>query len=100
MDDALPAGEAVERGGTVAGPDQIPEGGEHGGDFVGRARGKLERKGLDAIVVNDVSDDSIGFDTEVNEVTIVEREGELLVPRATKDAVADAILDRVEALRS
>jgi phosphopantothenoylcysteine decarboxylase/phosphopantothenate--cysteine ligase len=72
---------------------------EHGGEFVARARGKLERKGLDAIVVNDVSDGSIGFDTEVNEVTIVEREGELLVPRATKGEVADAILDRVEALR-
>ena len=72
---------------------------EHGGDFVARARAKLERKGLDAIVVNDVSDASIGFDAEVNEVTIVERDGELLVPRATKAQVADAILDRVEALR-
>jgi len=72
---------------------------EHGGEFVARARAKLERKGLDAIVVNDVSDASIGFDAEVNEVTIVERDGELLVPRATKAAVADAILDRVEALR-
>ena len=73
---------------------------EHGGDFVARARQKLERKGVDAIVVNDVSDASIGFDAEVNEVTIVEREGELLVPRADKAAVADAILDRVEALRA
>lgn len=72
---------------------------EHGGEFVARARAKLERKGLDAIVVNDVSDASIGFDTEVNEVTIVERDGELPLPRATKAAVADAILDRIEALR-
>ncbi len=73
---------------------------EHGGDFVGRARGKLERKGIDAIVVNDVSDAAIGFESEENEVTIVEREGELLVPRADKAVVAEAILDRVEALRS
>ena len=72
---------------------------EHGGDFVGRARGKLERKGIDAIVVNDVSDAAIGFESEENEVTIVEREGELLVPRADKAVVAEAILDRVEALR-
>ena len=72
---------------------------EHGGDFVGRARAKLERKGLDAIVVNDVSDPAIGFETDQNEVTIVEREGELLVHRASKATVADAILDRVEALR-
>ena len=36
---------------------------EHGGEFVARARGKLERKGIDAIVVNDVSDSSIGFES-------------------------------------
>ncbi len=72
---------------------------EHGGDFVGRARGKLERKGIDAIVVNDAYA-AIGFESEENEVTIVEREGELLVPRADKAVVAEAILDRVEALRS
>lgn len=73
---------------------------EHGGDFVARARDKLARKGLDAIVVNDVSDPAIGFDAEQNEVTVVERDGELLVPRASKAAVAAAVLDRVEALRS
>jgi phosphopantothenoylcysteine decarboxylase/phosphopantothenate--cysteine ligase len=73
---------------------------EHGGDYVARARGKLERKGLDAIVVNDVSDAAIGFDSANNEVTIVEREGESAVPRGPKEAVAEAILDRVEGLRS
>ncbi len=72
---------------------------EHGGELVARARAKLERKDLDAIVVNDVSDAAIGFDADLNEVTIVERDGELQVPRATKATVADAILDRVEALR-
>lgn len=71
---------------------------EHGGDFVGRARGKLERKGLDAIVVNDVSDPAIGFDSTDNEVTVIERVGETPVPRGSKRAVAEAVLDRVEAL--
>jgi len=72
---------------------------EHGGDFVERARGKLERKGLDAIVVNDVSDAGIGFDSEVNEVTVVEPDGGHELPRGAKPDVAERILDRVAALR-
>ena len=67
---------------------------------VDRARGKLERKALDAIVLNDVSRPEIGFDSASNEVTILEREGELHVPLSSKDEIAEAILDRVEALRS
>jgi phosphopantothenoylcysteine decarboxylase/phosphopantothenate--cysteine ligase len=66
---------------------------------LGRAREKLERKGADAIVLNDVSRAEIGFESTENEVVIVERDGEHHVPLASKEAVADAILDRVEALR-
>jgi phosphopantothenoylcysteine decarboxylase/phosphopantothenate--cysteine ligase len=65
-----------------------------------RAREKLERKGADAIVFNDVSRSEIGFESAENEVVIVERSGEHPVPVASKEHVADAILDRVEALRS
>jgi phosphopantothenoylcysteine decarboxylase/phosphopantothenate--cysteine ligase len=72
---------------------------EHGGDFVARARGKLERKGIDAIVVNDVSDSAIGFESRDNEVTIVSTAGEERLPRSSKRDLADAILDRVAALR-
>jgi phosphopantothenoylcysteine decarboxylase/phosphopantothenate--cysteine ligase len=72
---------------------------EHGGDAVERARAKLVRKGADLIVLNDVSDASIGFDSAENEVTLVAPEGEVEVPKAGKDAVAEAILDRVERLR-
>jgi phosphopantothenoylcysteine decarboxylase / phosphopantothenate---cysteine ligase len=81
--------------------DQIVVGfaAEHGAGAIERARAKLERKGLDAIVFNDISRSDIGFDAERNEVTIVDRDGELLVPLAAKDEVADAILDRVETLR-
>ena len=67
---------------------------------VDRARDKLRRKGADAIVLNDVSRSEIGFESGENEVVIVERAGEHHVPLASKEAVADAILDRVEALRS
>jgi phosphopantothenoylcysteine decarboxylase/phosphopantothenate--cysteine ligase len=73
---------------------------EHGGDAVGRARAKLTRKGADLIVLNDVSDPRIGFDSTENEVTLVAAEDETLVPRSSKDVVAEAILDRVESLRT
>jgi phosphopantothenoylcysteine decarboxylase / phosphopantothenate---cysteine ligase len=72
---------------------------ETGAEAIERARAKLERKGADAIVFNDVSRSEIGFDSAENEVTIVERAGEHHVPLASKDEVADAILDRVEELR-
>jgi phosphopantothenoylcysteine decarboxylase/phosphopantothenate--cysteine ligase len=65
-----------------------------------RAREKLERKGADAIVFNDVSRSEIGFESSENEVVIVERAGEHPVPLSSKEQVADAILDRVEALRA
>ena len=72
---------------------------EHGEQSIERARRKLERKGLDAIVFNDVSRTDIGFDSDQNEVVIVDREGEQRVALAPKHEVANAILDRVEALR-
>src|SRR5262245_2958119 len=67
---------------------------------VDRAREKLDRKGLDAIVLNDVSRSDIGFESAENEIVIVERAGNRHVPLASKEEIADAILDRVEALRS
>jgi phosphopantothenoylcysteine decarboxylase/phosphopantothenate--cysteine ligase len=73
---------------------------EHGAGAITRAREKLERKGLDAIVFNDVSRSDIGFDSAQNEVVIVDREGEQRVDLAPKADVADTILDRVEALRA
>jgi phosphopantothenoylcysteine decarboxylase / phosphopantothenate---cysteine ligase len=72
---------------------------EHGGEAVERARGKLRRKGADLIVLNDVSDPAIGFESERNAVTLIDAEGEQEVPIASKDAVAEAILDRVDRLR-
>jgi phosphopantothenoylcysteine decarboxylase / phosphopantothenate---cysteine ligase len=67
---------------------------------VDRAREKLERKGADAIVLNDVSRPEIGFESAENEVVIVEGSGEHHIPLASKEQIADAILDRIEALRS
>jgi phosphopantothenoylcysteine decarboxylase/phosphopantothenate--cysteine ligase len=73
---------------------------ETGAEAIERARAKLERKGVDAIVFNDVSRPEIGFDSTDNEVTIVDRSGDHQVPLSSKDEVADAVLDRVEALRA
>jgi phosphopantothenoylcysteine decarboxylase/phosphopantothenate--cysteine ligase len=66
---------------------------EHGEDAVAYGRRKLEAKRLDAIVVNDISRPDIGFDSVANEVVIVTAEGERRVPRASKEEVADAVLD-------
>ena len=63
-------------------------------------RGKLERKQLDAVVVNDVGAPGIGFDAAENEVTILTADGEQHVPRAAKGAVAAAVLDAVLSRRS
>ena len=73
---------------------------EHGDGAVERARGKLERKRLEAIVVNDISRPDIGFDTEENEVAIVTPCEVREVPFASKAEVAATILDVVHELRT
>ncbi len=72
---------------------------EHGEGGAERARAKLERKGADMIVLNDVADPAIGFESEENAVTLIEAGGETTVARAPKDEIADAILDRVVRIR-
>ncbi|HEY2478476.1 MAG TPA: bifunctional phosphopantothenoylcysteine decarboxylase/phosphopantothenate--cysteine ligase CoaBC [Solirubrobacterales bacterium] len=87
-------------GGRAPGQTIVGFAAEHGGDAIVRARAKLARKGADLIVLNDVSDPRIGFESAENEVILVAAEDEVEVPRAAKDAVAEAILDRVERLRA
>jgi phosphopantothenoylcysteine decarboxylase / phosphopantothenate---cysteine ligase len=74
---------------------------EHGEDAISYARGKLERKGLDAIVVNDISNPQIGFEVGENEVTILSADGgERHVQRTSKEQVARAVMDEVQRLRT
>jgi phosphopantothenoylcysteine decarboxylase/phosphopantothenate--cysteine ligase len=73
---------------------------EHGDAALAYGREKLESKGVDAIVVNDIGRSDIGFDVDANEVTIVTAAGERHVPRAPKADVARAILDEAIALRA
>jgi len=72
---------------------------EHGPDAVECGRRKRVRKGLDAVVVNDISRADIGFEGAHNEVTIVTGSGERHVPRTGKAQVAAAVLDEVARLR-
>lgn len=72
---------------------------EHGND-VERARQKLIRKGADLIVLNDVSDATIGFESSDNAVTLISSESETTLPLAPKDEIAEQILQRVDQLRS
>jgi phosphopantothenoylcysteine decarboxylase/phosphopantothenate--cysteine ligase len=63
------------------------------------ARQKLTTKHLDAIVVNDVSHDGVGFDSDRNAATILTRDEVVEVPETTKWEVAQRVLDQVVRLR-
>jgi phosphopantothenoylcysteine decarboxylase/phosphopantothenate--cysteine ligase len=63
------------------------------------ARQKLLAKNLDAIVVNDVSREGIGFDSDRNAVTIITRDDVVEVPETTKWEVAQRVLDQIVKLR-
>jgi phosphopantothenoylcysteine decarboxylase/phosphopantothenate--cysteine ligase len=73
---------------------------ETGAGALEYGREKLARKRLDAVVVNDVAQPGIGFDSAENEVTILTADQERHVPRTTKADVAAAILDAVLSHRS
>ncbi len=62
-------------------------------DAVAEGARKLAEKGVDLIVVNDVSRRDAGFGAEDNEVTILSVEGAVTVPLAPKLEVASAVLD-------
>jgi phosphopantothenoylcysteine decarboxylase/phosphopantothenate--cysteine ligase len=63
------------------------------------ARRKLVSKSLDAIVVNDVSREGVGFDSDRNAVTIITHTEVVEVPETTKWEVAQRVLDQVVRLR-
>jgi phosphopantothenoylcysteine decarboxylase/phosphopantothenate--cysteine ligase len=66
---------------------------------IGRAREKMLVKGADAIVLNDVSQPGIGFDSDRNAATFLTRDDAVDIPEMSKGEVADVILDRVVGLR-
>jgi len=68
-------------------------------NIVANAKQKLERKQLDLIVANDITDPSSGFGADTNKVTLIDKQGNVEdLPLLTKREVADRILDRVVSL--
>jgi phosphopantothenoylcysteine decarboxylase/phosphopantothenate--cysteine ligase len=67
-------------------------------DVLTYARDKLERKGLDMIVANDVSEQAIGFNSDENAVTLIWPEGQQAVPQARKGVIAQQIIAKIAQL--
>lgn len=68
-------------------------------NVIENARRKLQSKSLDAIVVNDVSREGVGFDSERNAVTILSASEIVDVPETSKWEVAQRVLDCVVELK-
>lgn len=69
-------------------------------DVVGYARSKMEKKGLDLIVANDITKLGAGFDTDTNIATIITPDAEKELPLMLKRELADRILDEIVKLRN
>jgi len=69
-------------------------------EMIRNAREKLERKGADAIVANDVSQPGLGFDSEQNAATFITAAREVAFPAQSKSSLAHRILDEVTQLRA
>ncbi len=73
---------------------------EEGPVLKAEASRKLKEKGLDLIVANDITREDTGFDTETNEVLVLDRlGGQRLIPKASKEEIAWAIWDEVLRVR-
>ena len=64
-------------------------------DVLTYARDKMARKGLDMIVANDVSDQSIGFNSEENAATVLWRGGEQVLEKSGKGNIARQLMELI-----
>ena len=70
-------------------------------DVIGYARSKMEKKGLDLVIANDITAKGAGFNTDTNIATILTRSGgEIELPLMSKREMADKILDEIIKLRA
>ncbi|WP_455538456.1 bifunctional phosphopantothenoylcysteine decarboxylase/phosphopantothenate--cysteine ligase CoaBC [Terrisporobacter sp.] len=68
-------------------------------DLIENAKGKIQKKNLDFIVANDLTEEGAGFGTDTNVVKIIDTKGNISkYPRMKKDEVANVILDKVKTL--
>jgi phosphopantothenoylcysteine decarboxylase/phosphopantothenate--cysteine ligase len=69
-------------------------------ELIRNAEEKLKKKNLDIIVANDIAQEGIGFQSDMNQATLVQRDGTIeSLPLLTKDSLAHRIIDRVCLLR-
>lgn len=69
-------------------------------DVISYARSKMEKKGLDLVVANDITKEGAGFNTDTNIATILTQNGsEIALPLMSKTDLADKILDEIVKLR-
>ena len=64
-------------------------------NVAGYARAKLEQKNLDMIAANDVSAESSGFETDLNQLQVFWADGEQTIPLGAKSVVAEQLIDLV-----
>ncbi len=64
-------------------------------DLLSYAKGKLERKKLDMIIANDVSNSAIGFNSDYNAVTILDKSSEITLKQANKRQLARDIIEQI-----
>jgi phosphopantothenoylcysteine decarboxylase/phosphopantothenate--cysteine ligase len=69
-------------------------------DVVSYARSKMEKKGLDMVVANDITKEGAGFNTDTNIATIISKNSEIDLPLMSKRELADKILDEIRKLRN
>ena len=69
-------------------------------DVVGYARSKMEKKGLDLVVANDITKEGAGFNTETNIATVLTRDHQTELPLMPKRELADKILDEIIKIRN
>ena len=70
-------------------------------DLPDQAKAKLQRKRLDLIVANDVTQAGAGFDLDTNIVTLIDAQGEVTaLPKLSKTDAAERILDRIKELKA
>ncbi|MGL6278980.1 MAG: phosphopantothenoylcysteine decarboxylase, partial [Gaiella sp.] len=98
--DLVPTADVVKALGAARRPEQVlvAFGAEAGESGRARKRAMLDTKNVDLVVFNDIATPGIGFESDDNEVVLMSRSGERHVPKTSKRAVAEAVLDEVERL--
>ncbi len=69
-------------------------------NLLAEGKRKLENKNLDLIAVNDISRDDRGFEADMNQITLVDKQGTVELPFVSKERTADLILDHIISLIS